>query len=192
MKLFLKGARCFSAKCSLTKRESVPGMHTWQRGKPSQYSYQLREKQKVKRYYSLRERPFRHLFSQAERASGNTGENLLVMLERRLDNVLYLSGLATSRSNARQMIAHGHISVNGHRVDIASFLVKQDDVIKPRDTETAKKMFKENIELSEGRDVPAWIETSTEPLETTVRSLPGRDDISVETREQLVVELVSK
>ena len=139
MKLFLKGSRCFTAKCAVVKRESPPGMHSWRRGKPSQYSHQLREKQKVKRYYGMRERPFRHLFRQAERARGNTGEAMLIMLERRLDNVLYLSGLASSRPNARQMIAHGHISVNGHRVDIPSFLVGPDDVIKPRDSEEANK-----------------------------------------------------
>jgi len=192
MKLFLKGSRCFTAKCALAKRESPPGMHSWRRGKPSQYSHQLREKQKVKRYYGMRERSFRHLFHQAERARGNTGEAMLIMLERRLDNVLYLAGLATSRANARQMITHGHITVNGHRVDVPSFLVRPDDVIKPKDNEKAKKQVKENLELSKDRDVPVWIETSEEPPAATVRALPGRDDISVETHEQLVVELLSK
>jgi len=191
-KLFLKGERCFTAKCGLAKRETTPGMHTWRRGKPSQYSFQLREKQKVKRYYSMRERPFRHFFHAAERARGNTGEVLLTMLERRLDNVVYLGGLAASRAQARQMITHGHIHVNGHRVDIASFLVKQDDEIKPKDNEKTKKLIKENIELSRVRDVPPWLETTEAPASITVRALPGRDDISVETREQLVVELLSK
>jgi len=167
-------------------------MHTWRRGKPSQYSVQLREKQKVKRYYSMRERPFRHLFQRAERARGNTGEALLTMLERRLDNVLYLGGLAASRPGARQMITHGQITVNGHRVDIASFLVAQDDVIGPRESEKARKLIKEHIELSRVRDVPAWLETVEEPSSITVRALPGRDDVSVETREQLVIELLSK
>jgi small subunit ribosomal protein S4 len=192
MKLFLKGERCFTAKCAVAKRDSTPGMHTWRRGKPSQYSNQLREKQKVKRYYGMRERSFRHLFHGAERARGNTGVALVTMLERRLDNVLYLSGLATSRTQARQMITHGLVFVNGHRVDVGSFLVSQDDEIRPKDSDKAKKLMKENIELSRVRDVPAWIETVEEPPSATVRALPGRDDVSVETREQLVVELLSK
>ena len=191
-KLFLKGERCFTAKCAVAKRESTPGMHTWHRGKPSQYSHQLREKQKVKRYYSMRERPFRHFFHSAERAKGNTGTALLTMLERRLDNVLYLGGLAASRAQARQMITHGHVHVNGHRVDVSSFLVSQDDAITLKDNERTKKLVKQNVELSRGRDVPPWLETVEEPASITVRALPGRDDISVETREQLVVELLSK
>lgn len=191
-KLFLKGERCFTPKCALTKRDSKPGMHTWRRGKPSQYSHHLREKQKVKRYYGMREAPFRHLFHHAERAPGNTGQALLMMLERRLDNVLYLGGFATSRSNARQMITHGHVTVNKHRVDIGSFLVKQDDVIRPKDNEKSRKQVTENIEMTGIRDVPAWLQVSEEPLEITVRALPGREEISVETQEQLVIELLSK
>lgn len=192
MKLFLKGERCFTAKCASTKRETSPGMHTWRRGKPSQYSNQLREKQKVKRYYSMRERPFRHLFHQAERAPGNTGEAMLQMLERRLDNVIYLAGFATGRAHARQLIVHGHLNVNGQRVSIPSFLVKQDDVITPKESEKSAKAVTESMELSKVREVPAWLEVSEQPLQITVRALPGRDDISVETMEQLVVELLSK
>ena len=191
-KLFLKGERCFTAKCAVTRRESAPGVHTWRRGKPSQYSIQLREKQKVKRYYGLREKPFRHLFHHAERAPGNTGEALLMMLERRLDNVLYLAGFAASRYHARQMITHGHVTVNGHRVDVGSFLVDQDNVIRPKGGEELVRKVKETLETTKYRDVPPWLTVSDDPPEITVRVLPGRDDISVETREQLVVELLSK
>jgi small subunit ribosomal protein S4 len=192
VKLFLKGERCFTAKCAVTKRESLPGMHTWRRGKPSQYAGQLREKQKMKRYYGMRERPFRQLFHRAERAPGNTGEALVVMLERRLDNVVYLGGFASSRAHARQMISHGHFSISGRRVNIPSILVSQDDVIRPREGEETKKLISASLEVSKSREVPAWLQVSEEPLEITVRTSPGRDDISVETREQLVVELLSK
>ncbi len=192
MRLFLKGERCFTAKCSIAHRDKTPGMHTWRRGKPSQYSIQLREKQKVKRYYSVRERPFRHLFHHAERAPGHTGEVLLTMLERRLDNVIYLAGFAASRAHARQMITHGHITVNDHPVHVASFLVSQDDVIRPKAGENSTKQVKESLETSKFRDMPAWLEVSESPLAITVRALPGREDVSVETREQLVVELLSK
>ena len=192
MRLFLKGERCFTAKCSVARRDSTPGMHTWRRGKPSQYSIQLREKQKVKRYYSVRERPFRHLFHHAERARGSTGETLLTMLERRLDNVLYLAGFAASRSHARQMITHGHITVKDRRVHVGSFLVSQDDVIRPKASERSIEQVKESLETSTFRDTPAWLEVSEAPPAITVRALPGRDDVSVETREQLVVELLSK
>ena len=192
MRLFLKGERCFTAKCSLAHRDSTPGMHTWRRGKPSQYTIQLREKQKVKRYYGLRERPFRHLFHRAERAPGNTGEALLTMLERRLDNVIYLAGFAASRVHARQMITHGHVTVNDHPVHVASFLVRQDDVIRPKASEKSIKEVKESIETSKFRETPAWLEVSEGPPLVTVRALPGREDVSVETREQLVVELLSK
>jgi small subunit ribosomal protein S4 len=167
-------------------------MHTWRHGKPSQYSAQLREKQKVKRYYGMRERPFRRLFHDAERMPGHTGEALVAMLERRLDNVVYLAGFSTSRSNARQMVSHGLVTVNDHRVDVPSYLVSQDDVIRPRAGEKTLKMIQSNVELAKGREVPAWIQVSEEPPGIVVRSLPARDEISVETREQMIVELLSK
>ena len=192
MKLFLKGERCFTAKCAVVRRESMPGMHTFHRGKPSQYCTQLREKQKVKRYYGMREGPFRHLFHRAERMPGNTGQALVLMLERRLDNVIYHAGLAASRTLARQMVAHGLFTVGDRRVDVPSFLVKQDDVIKPVNTEKMKKLVKENMEKSGERETPAWIQVTEDPPTITVRALPGREDVSVETREQMVVEILSK
>jgi len=191
-KLFLKGERCFTPKCAVTKRETLPGMHTWRHGKPSQYAAQLREKQKVKRYYGMRERPFRRLFHEAERMPGHTGEALVVMLERRLDNVLYLAGFANSRASARQMVCHGLVSVGGHRVDVPSYLVAQDDVIRPKNNEKTLKLVKSNLELTKGREVPAWIQVTEEPPAIVIRALPGRDEISVETREQMIVELLSK
>jgi small subunit ribosomal protein S4 len=191
-KLFLKGTRCFTAKCAVTRREAVPGMHSFRRGKPSQYCNQMREKQKVKRYYGMRERPFVHLFHEAERTPGNTGEALLIMLERRLDNVIYLAGFATGRSHARQLVVHGHFNVNGRRVDIPSYLVAQDDLITVRGTDKMKALILANREMSREREVPAWISIVEEPPTISVRTLPGREDISVETREQMVVEILSR
>jgi len=191
-KLFLKGERCFTPKCAVTRRESPPGMHTWRHGKPSQYSAQLREKQKVKRYYGMRERSFRRLFHDAERLPGNTGEALVAMLERRLDNAVYLAGFAASRAAARQMICHGLVFVNDHRVDVASFLVGQDDVIRPKNDETTLKLVQGNLELTKGRQLPSWIQVTEAPPGILVRTLPGRDEISVETREQMIIELLSK
>ena len=191
-KLFLKGSRCFTGKCALARRESAPGMHTFRRSKPSQYCIQLREKQKIKRYYGMREKSFRHFFGKAEQMPGNTGEALLTMLESRLDNVLYLAGFATGRSHARQLIVHGHFRVNDRRVNVPSFLVKQDDVITVHGPDTAKAMVKANRELSHDREVPAWLAVTDEPLSVTVRVAPSRDDISVAAREQMVVEVLSK
>jgi len=192
MKLFLKGARCFSAKCAVARRESAPGMHTFRRSKPSQYCVQLREKQKVKRYYGMREKSFRHLFHKAEQMPGNTGEALLTMLERRLDNVLYLAGFALGRSHARQMIVHGHIEINGRRVNIPSYLVEVDDVITVHGPDSAKAAVKANREASRDREVPAWLAVTDDPPALTVCVLPGREDISVEVREQMVVEILSR
>ena len=191
-KLFLKGERCFTPKCAVSRRESAPGMHTFRHGKPSQYAAQLREKQKVKRYYGMREAPFRRLFHEAERLPGHTGEALVGMLERRLDNAIYLAGFAPSRSAARQMISHGLIMVNDHRVDVASFLVSQDDVIRPRNNEKSLALVQGHLELTKGRQLPSWIQVTEAPPGIVVRMLPGRDEISVETREQMIVELLSK
>ena len=192
MKLFLKGHRCFAAKCAVERRDSTPGMRTWRRGKPSGYHNQLREKQKVKRYYGVREAQFRRFFAEAERATGNTGEALLVILEKRLDNVLYLGGLALSRANARQMTTHGMVRVNGRRVDIPSFIVSQDDVITIKDTEKAQKLVKDNVELTQDRDRPQWLQVDPTKPSITVMAAPMRDDVSVEAHEQLVIEFLSK
>ncbi len=191
-KLFLKGIRCDTVKCAITKRKYPPGQFTWGRGKLSKYGVQFREKQKMKRFYGILERQFRNYFRKAERQKGNTGENLLVMLERRLDNVLCSVSFTASRKSARQLIRHGNVTVNNKKVNIASYLVKVGDVIKPRNTETNLNIVKANIELLKGRNIPAWIEFKAEVPEAVVTQLPTRDDISVSVQEQLIVELCSK
>jgi small subunit ribosomal protein S4 len=191
-KLFLKGTRCDTVKCAITKRKYPPGQFTWGRGKLSKYGIQFREKQKVKRFYGILERQFRNYFAKAERQKGNTGENLLNMLERRLDNVVYLLSFAASRKSARQLILHGHIMVNNKKVDIASYLVKVGDVIKPKNSEISQNIVKANIELVKGRNLPSWIQFKADTLEGMVTQLPVREDISVPVQEQLIVELCSK
>lgn len=191
-KLFLKGIRCDTAKCAITKRKYPPGQFTWGRGKLSKYGIQFREKQKAKRFYGILERQFQNYFSKAERQKGNTGENLLGMLERRLDNVVYLLSFAASRKNARQVVRHGHILVNNKKVDMPSFLVKVGDIIKSADCETSQNLTKANIELVKGRSVPAWIEFRPDSHEGVVIQLPTKDDISISVQEQLIVELCSK
>ena len=191
-KLFLKGIRCDTVKCAITKRKYPPGQFAWGRGKLSKYGIQFREKQKTKRFYGVLERQFRNYFRKAERQKGNTGDNLLVMLERRLDNVLCLALFAASRKSARQLILHGHITVNNKKVDIASYLVKVGDVIKPKNTETTLNIVKANIESLKGRNIPAWMEFKAEIPEVVVTQLPAREDISVSVHEQLIVELCSK
>ncbi len=191
-KLFLKGIRCDTVKCAITKRKYPPGQFAWGRGKLSKYGIQFREKQKTKRFYGVLERQFRNYFRKAERQKGNTGDNLLVMLERRLDNVLCLAFFAASRKSARQLILHGHITVNNKKVDIGSYLVKVGDVIKPKNTETTLNIVKANIESLKGRNIPAWMEFKAEIPEVVVTQLPAREDISVSVHEQLIVELCSK
>lgn len=191
-KLFLKGIRCDTVKCAITKRKYPPGQFAWGRGKLSKYGIQFREKQKTKRFYGVLERQFRNYFRKAERQKGNTGDNLLVMLERRLDNVLCLAFFAASRKSARQLILHGHITVNNKKVDIASYLVKVGDVVKPKNTETTLNIVKANIESLKGRNIPAWMEFKAEIPEVVVTQLPAREDISVSVHEQLIVELCSK
>jgi len=192
MKLFLKGARCETAKCAISRREYPPGMHSWRRGKFSEYGTQLREKQKLKRAYGLLEKQFRLYFEEAERKKGNTGENLLVLLERRLDNVVYLLGFASSRAQGRQLITHGHLTVNGRRVDIPSYQLRIGDTIEPYNSENSKKHVKEHAEQSAERPMPGWLDRSVDPPKGTVVSLPSRDDISIPIQEQLVVEFCSK
>jgi len=192
MKLFLKGARCETAKCSVSRREYPPGVHSWRRGKFSEYGTQLREKQKLKRAYGLLEKQFRLYFAQAERKKGNTGENLLILLERRLDNVVYILGFALSRAQGRQLIAHGHVTVNGKRVDIPSYSVRPGDVIEPYDSEKSKQLIKGYLEQSEERQMPAWLERSRDPPRGAVVSMPTRDDVTLPVQEQLIVEFSSK
>ena len=192
MKLFLKGARCETAKCSVSRREYPPGRHSWRRGKFSAYGTQLREKQKLKRAYGLFEKQFRLYFAEAERKQGNTGENLLILLERRLDNVIYILGFALSRVQGRQLIVHGHITVNGRRVDIPSYLVTPGDVIEPYTLEKSKQLIKGYLEESEERQMPGWLERSTDPPKGSVVNMPTRDDVTLPVQEQLVVEFSSK
>jgi small subunit ribosomal protein S4 len=192
VKLYLKGIRCESAKCAITKRKNVPGQLTRRGRKLSDYGIHFREKQKLKRFYGVFERQFRHYYAKAERKKGNTGENLLILLERRLDNVLSHLGYGFSRSHTRQIINHGHITVNGRKVDITSFLVKPGDLIKPINKEDSVKMIKMNLDSENKQNLPSWLELGDDGLEGRVLHLPTRDDISMNIQEQLVVELCSK
>lgn len=192
VKLYLKGSRCESVKCSITKRKSAPGQTRRRPKKLSDYGIHFREKQKLKRFYGVFERQFRRYFSKAERKTGNSGENLLMLLERRLDNVLCHLGYGFSRSHTRQIISHGHITVNNRKVDIASFLVKLGDVIRPINKDDSIKMIKSNVDLGKNKKLPAWLEVADDELEARVLQLPTREDISVDIQEQLVVELCSK
>lgn len=192
MKLFLKGIRCDTPKCSLERRDYPPGMHQWRRGKPSDYALQLREKQKVKRYYGLYERQFRRYFEQAENAKGNTGSELLSLLERRLDNIVHRLGFALSRPQSRQLVGHGHILVNGKRVDIPSFIVRAGDVICVKNRPRSLAAIKTNQEMQQ-RDVPDFLQVSSSDLpEGTVVRLPDISDVSIPVEPQLIVELCSK
>jgi small subunit ribosomal protein S4 len=192
VKLFLKGNRCFTVKCAVTKRKTVPGQHFWRRGKVSKYGLQFREKQKLKRYYGLMETPFRRYFGKAERQKGNTGENLLILLERRIDNVLCLLSFAASRKEAKQIIGHGHITVNGRRLDIPSYLVRVGDVIKPSSRKQSMELVKTNIQSYSSRFNSQWLELDKDTPQTKVLRLPAREEVSAPVQEQLVVELCSK
>jgi small subunit ribosomal protein S4 len=192
MKLFLKSTRCDTPKCAIERREYPPGMHQWKKGKPSSYGIRLREKQKLKRYYGVFERQFRRLFAIAGRTPGNTGEALLSLLERRLDNIVCRLGLAGSRAQARQLVRHGHVLVNRRRVDIPSFLVHIGDTISIKNRPRSVAMVKTRLE-GKTPSVPEFLElTSTEPPEGKVLRLPGASDVSVPVQVQLVVEMLSK
>jgi small subunit ribosomal protein S4 len=193
MKLFLKGPKCDSMKCPIERRPYPPGEHgrTQLRRKDSEYLVQLREKQKARRIYGLMEKQFRNLYAEANRQRGVTGENLLRMLETRLDNVAYRAGWGASRSQARQLVRHGHVNVNGRRVTIPSYQVRKGDVIELRDKAKAMIVVRHNIETG-GRSIPAWLESGSEGAQVTVRDLPMREHIDVPVREQLIVELYSK
>lgn len=191
-KLFLKGARCFSIKCAITKREYAPGQHGARKPKLSNFGLQMREKQKVKRIYGLLERQFRGYFAKATRSKGITGTVLLQMLERRLDNVIYQSGFATSRKEARQIVGHGFVLVNDRHVNIPSFLVKKDDELTVNSTNNDLKFIKENIEASKERAVPVWLNVDPEHRRIKVVRFPEREDIQYTINEQLIVELYSR
>ena len=189
-KLFLKGDRCYSSKCALDRRGYAPGQHGQGRSKISDYGLQLREKQKAKRFYGLQETQFRNLFDKAARKSGITGENLLILLETRLDNVVFRLGFASSRKEARQLVNHGHFQVNGKKVNIPSFTVKPGDVIKVKEKSTNSPKFKEVKEMS--ITVPSWVAVDVEKLEGKILSVPTRSEIDTPVAEHLIVELYSK
>ena len=193
VKLFLKGVRCDTAKCSLERRQYPPGAQNWRRSKVTAYGLQLREKQKVKRYYGLLERPFRLVFKRSERAKGNTGQNLLLALERRLDNVVACLGFAASRSAARQLVRHGHILVNNKKVTIPSQEVKDGDEIAVANKAKSRAAVAASLEITQGRNVPSWLELiSPEPPLGKVARPPTREDVTLPIQEQLIVELLSK
>ena len=194
-KLFLKGERCFSPKCAFERRPYAGGMHGRQtkfRRKESDFSLQLRAKQKARRVYGVYERQFRRYFQRAQRQKGLTGTNLLVMLESRLDNVVYRLKFADSRAQARQLVRHGHLDVNGSKTDIPSFLVKPGDVISVRELSRQKADFKEMPQVLDGGQVPAWLSLDAAGLTGTVVATPSRDDIGVTLNEQLIVEFYSR
>ena len=190
LKLFLKGSRCYSRKCSFERRSTPPGMNTMRRRKVSEYGLQLREKQKVRKSYSILERQFRNYFEKADQGKGVTGENLLRLLETRLDNVLVRLGFAASRRQARQLVRHGHWSVNGRRVDIPSYQVRTGDVIAVKSGTGAETVIRDATELISS--VPAWLEADHDSLTAKVLRLPDRDEIVTPVQEQLIVELYSK
>lgn len=191
-KLFLKGNKCLTDKCPLERRSFAPGQHGRMRKRVLGYAIQLREKQKLKRYYCMSERQFHLFFERAERQKGVTGENLLIMLERRLDNVVYLMGFSLSRSQARQMISHGHVRVNDRKVSIPSYLVKEGDVVGLKEKSAQNENFRAFVETNRTRTLPGWLEVDWDNLQGKVVSLPTRQDITIPVEEHLVVELYSK
>ena len=191
-KLFLKGSRCYSDKCSISRRNYAPGQHGQKRAKLSEYGTQLREKQKTKSYYGVGEKQFRGYFEMASNKKGITGENLLQILESRLDNVVYRLGFGASRAQARQLVNHGQFAVNGHKVDIPSYLVKAGDVITVRENKKDNGAIKANIEINSARPVPAWLELNNENLSGKVIRLASREDVDIPVEEHLIVELYSK
>ena len=191
-KLFLKGDRCYTDKCAVVNRAYPPGQHGQGRSKTSEYGSQLREKQKAKRYYGLLESQFRSYFEMAERRPGQAGENLLSILESRLDNVVYRLGFAMSRAEARQLVSHGHFTVNGKKVNIPSFLVKPGMIISIRERSRTLDKIKNNIEANAFRQPPKWLEYDANNLIAKVVAAPAREDIDLPIEEHLIVELYSK
>ena len=192
MKLFLKGERCYTDKCSFDRRPYPPGQHGQRRMKFTEYGIRLREKQKVRRIYGLMENQFHSTFTEAERVKGVTGQNLLSLLERRLDSTIYRLGLARTRSEARQLVRHRHFSVNGHTVNIPSFLVNPGDKIQVREHNRQKAVFTSSVEAASRRGTPEWLELDPASLEGTIKSAPNREEITLPIQEQLIVEFYSR
>ena len=189
-KLFLKGDRCYSAKCALERKNYAPGQHGQMRKKNSEYGLQLREKQKAKRFYGIQETQFRNMYEEAARAKGITGENLLIALERRLDNVVYRLGFAASRKEARQLVVHGHFTLNGKKVNSPAIQIKSGDVVAVKQKSQSSPKFKEIKEMS--ITVPSWMSVDVDKLEGKVVAMPRREDIDTPIAEHLIVELYSK
>jgi small subunit ribosomal protein S4 len=194
VKLMLKGIRCETAKCPIEKKERNlgPGMHGWRRGRASEYAVRLREKQKVKRYYGLLERQFSRIFRQAERTKGNTGELLLQLLERRLDNVVYKLNFAPSRKAARQLITHGHIYVNGRKVDVSDYTIKVGDKITTKSSGKSVKKIKQQLESNPNFTTQSWLQLDREVPSATIVAMPSREDVQIPVEEHLVVEFCSR
>jgi small subunit ribosomal protein S4 len=192
LKLFLKGERCYTDKCSIERRNYPPGEHGQARPKFSEYAIQLREKQKLRRIYGLLEGQFRRYFDLADRSKGVTGDVLLQLLERRLDNIAYRLGFATSRAEARQLVRHGHLTVNGRKVDVPSYLVRVGDVVAVRERSRRIARIAESLAVAQRRGVPDWLEVDAEAFKGTVKALPMRADLTMPINEKLVVELYSK
>ncbi len=191
MKLYLKGDRCYTDKCAISKRAYAPGQHGNSRKKLSNYGMQLREKQKAKRFYGVLESQFRKYFELADKQAGITGENLLRLLESRLDNVVYRLGFASSRAEARQLVVHGHFRVNGKKVDIPSYLISAGDIVAVKETSRSSEKFKSLAANFRG-STPNWLTVDMEKLEGSVISLPSREDIDLPIAENLIVELYSR
>jgi small subunit ribosomal protein S4 len=192
MKLFLKGDRCFKDKCAIERRNYAPGQHGRRRSKVLGYGIQLREKQKVKRIYGLLEKQFRLYFHRAANRTGITGENLLRQLELRLDNVVYSLGFSSSRAQGRQLVRHGHIEVNGKKINVPSYQVRKGDVIQVREKSRKNDQIRQAVETAAGRGVPSWLQLEPEQFRGSVTDLPKREDIRLPIQEQLIVELYSK
>ena len=191
-KLFLKGERCYSDKCSINRRNYAPGQNGQKKAKLSEYGTQLREKQKTKSFYGVGEKQFRKYFDMASKTSGKTGEVLLQLLESRLDNVVYRLGFASSRTQARMLVTHGAFDVNGKKVNIPSYIIKAGDVISVREIKKDNGTIKHALEVNASRPVPTWLEKDTEKLSGKVVRLAGREDIDLPVEEHLIVELYSK
>ena len=192
IKLYLKGSRCETAKCAIEKRAFPPGEHGQGRTKFSEYGVQLREKQKVKRIYGVLEKPFRNYFFKADKKKGVTGENLLQSLELRFDNVVYRIGLAPSRNAARQLIRHKHFNVNGKKMNVPSYILKQGDIITPNPKKSKKKPVNEAIESIKEKTLPEWLSFDSDSKHGIVQSMPTREDVKLPIEEQLIVELYSR
>jgi small subunit ribosomal protein S4 len=192
LKLFLKGERCYTDKCAIERRNYPPGAHGQARTRFSEFAIRLREKQKVKRIYRLLEKQFSHYFEEAERMPGITGENLLVLLERRLDNLVYRLGFASSLAQARQLVRHGHYEVNGKKVTVPSYLVSVNQVVSITEKSRQKKVIQEALEMSQRRGVPPWIALERDQFRGSMRTYPARGDLTMPISEKLIVEHYSR